>query len=90
MDRTSGNEYTVPAGPLRGFDLTTDILFAGATFILVGLAVALGDGYPRWLGWIAVAAGVASIIGPTLITLWLAVIGVLLGRKAWRRPDRQS
>jgi hypothetical protein len=82
-----------------------NILFAGATFILYGLAVALSDVYPRWLGWIAVAAGVASvgagliqaltgepttaskvltIIGPTVITLWLAVIGVLLARLAAR------
>jgi hypothetical protein len=86
-----------------------NILFAGATFILYGLAVALSDVYPRWLGWIAVAAGVASvgagliqaltgepttasqvltIIGPTAITLWLAVIGILLARMASRLPDR--
>jgi hypothetical protein len=80
-----------------------NILFAGVTFILFGLAVALGDAYPRWLGWVAVAAGVGSIgagliqalvgeptvasqvltiIGPTVITLWMLVIGVLLARKA--------
>jgi hypothetical protein len=80
-----------------------NILFAGVTFILYGLAVALSDAYPRWLGWVAVAAGVGSIgaglvqalvgeptnasrvltiIGPTVITLWLLVIGVLLVRKA--------
>ncbi len=27
MDRTKGNEYTVAAGPLRGFDLTIDVIF---------------------------------------------------------------
>ena len=80
-----------------------NILFAGVTFILYGLAVALSDAYPRWLGWVAVAAGVGSIgaglvqalageptnasrvltiIGPTVITLWLLVVGVLLVRKA--------
>src|SRR4029453_7840380 len=86
-----------------------NILFAGATFILYGLAVAFSDVYPRWLGWVAVTAGVASvgagliqaltgepttasqvltIIGPTVITLWLAVIGILLARLAARLPAR--
>jgi hypothetical protein len=88
-----------------------NILFAGATFILYGLAVALSDVYPRWLGWIAVVAGLGSvgagliqavtgrsttasqvltIIGPTVITLWLAVMGVLLARLARRLPDQQA
>jgi hypothetical protein len=79
-----------------------NILFAGITFILFGLAVALSDAYPRWLGWVAVAAGVGSIaagliqayageptdasrvltiIGPTVITLWLLGVGILLLRK---------
>jgi len=79
-----------------------NLVFAAATFILFGLAVALGDAYPRWLGWVAVLAGVGSIgagliqastgqptdasriltiIGPTVITLWLLVIGLLLARK---------
>jgi len=79
-----------------------NFLFAGATFILFGLAVAFSDAYPRWLGWVAVAAGVASlgagliqalvgaptpasrfltIVGPTVITLWLLVIGILLAGK---------
>jgi hypothetical protein len=80
-----------------------NILFAGVTFILFGLAVALSDVYPRWLGWVVVGAGVGSIgaglvqafarvpttasfvltiIGPTVITLWLFVMGMLLARKA--------
>lgn len=84
-----------------------NILFAGVTFILYGLAVALGDGYPRWLGWVAVVAGLGSIgagliqalvgepttasrvltiIGPTVITLWLFVMGILLVRKARGLP----
>src|ERR687895_2122857 len=69
-----------------------NLVFAAATFILYGVAVAVGDAYPRWLGWVAVGAGVLSlgagtiqalmgettdasrvltIIGPTVITLWL-------------------
>jgi hypothetical protein len=80
-----------------------NFIFAGVTFILFGLAVALSDVYPRWLGWVVVAAGLVSvaaslvqgvpgepttlswiltIIGPTVITLWLLIIGVLMGRKA--------
>jgi len=76
--------------------------FAAATFILFGLAVALSRIYPRWLGWAAVVAGLASvgagliqalvgepttasrvltIFGPTVITLWLLIMGILLLRK---------
>jgi hypothetical protein len=79
-----------------------NFVFAAATFILFGLAVALSGVYPRWLGWVVVVAGVASIgagliqayvgeptgasriltiFGPTVITLWLLVIGILLVRK---------
>jgi hypothetical protein len=79
-----------------------NIVFAGATFILFGLAVAFSGVYQRWLGWVAVAAGIVSvgagliqaftgeptvasfvltIIGPTVITLWLLVIGILLVRR---------
>jgi hypothetical protein len=80
-----------------------NIVFAGATFILFGLAVAFSGAYRESLGWIVVVAGIVSvgagliqafsgqptmasrvltIIGPTVITLWLLVIGVLLVRKA--------
>lgn len=85
-----------------------NILFAGVTFILLGLAVAFGDVYPRGLGWVAVAAGTGSIaigtvqlyvgetttftrtltyVSPTVITLWTAVLLVLLyARAAAQRP----
>lgn len=80
-----------------------NFLFAGVTFILFGLAVAFSYVYPRWLGWVATGAGVASIgagmiqafvgeptvasriltiIGPTVITAWLLVMGVLQLRLA--------
>jgi hypothetical protein len=39
-----------------------NILFAGVTFILYGLAVAWSRLYPRWLGWVAVVAGVGSLV----------------------------
>jgi len=89
-----------------------NFVFAAATFILFGLAVAFIDVYPRSLGWVAVAAGVGSmgagliqaavgeptgasrvltIIGPTLITLWLLVVGILLVRKGReRRSDHMA
>jgi hypothetical protein len=79
-----------------------NILFAGVTFILYGLAVAWSGEHPRWLGWIVVVAGVgsvpvgliqayagesntitrvATIIFPTVITLWVAWMGVVMLRK---------
>jgi hypothetical protein len=88
-----------------------NFIFAGVTFILFGLAVALSDVYPRWLGWVVVAAGVVSItaslvqgvpgepttlswiltiIGPTVITLWVLIIGVLMGRKASQMKSQRE
>jgi hypothetical protein len=79
-----------------------NLVFAGVTFILFGLAVALSDVYPRGLGWVVLVAGVGSIgagliqaftgeptdasrvltiFGPTVITLWLLVMGILLVRR---------
>jgi hypothetical protein len=86
-----------------------NFVFAAATFILFGLAVALSHVYPRWLGWAVVLAGVASIgagliqalvgepttasriltiFGPTVITLWLLVMGILLLRRSREAPIR--
>lgn len=85
-----------------------NILFAGVTFILFGLAVASSHEYPRWLGLVVVVAGAGSIvvgliqayvgestsatrtltiIFPTVITLWLAQMGVLVLRRvaSWER-----
>jgi hypothetical protein len=84
-----------------------NFVFAAVTFILFGLAVALSDVYPRWLGWTVFLAGVLSIgagliqayvgeptgasrvltiVGPSVITLWLLVMGVLLLRLERERP----
>jgi hypothetical protein len=58
--------------------------FAGVPYILFGLAVALGTTYPRWLGWVATAAGIGSIGAgliqaftgePTMVSLVLTIIG---------------
>jgi hypothetical protein len=88
-----------------------NILFAGVTFILLGLAVASSGEYPRWLGWVVVVAGVgsvpvglvqaytgesigftriATIIFPTIITLWVVVMSVLVLREAASKSGRMS
>jgi hypothetical protein len=80
-----------------------NILFAGVTFILYGLAVAWSGEYPRWPAWAVAVAGlgsvpvgvvqaymgvsipftrVATIIFPTIITLWVAWMGLSVFRKA--------
>jgi hypothetical protein len=76
--------------------------YAGLPFIALGLAVAHSAVFPRWLGWVAVAAGSASVIagifqaltgrptvesliltilGPTVIALWMIVVGLLMARR---------
>lgn len=78
-----------------------NLTFAGLPFLAFGLAVAFSHVFPRWLGWLAVAAGAGSvmaglvqaltgkptvasliltIIGPTVIALWMLVVGVLMVR----------
>lgn len=47
------------------------IVFFGVTIILYGLAVSTSNVYPRWLGWVAVLAG----LGSALIGLRLAYRG---------------
>jgi hypothetical protein len=88
-----------------------NLVFAGLTFILFGLAVLLSGVYPRWLGWPAFGAGILSIaaglaqaaagepteasriltiIGPTVITLWLLIMGVLVLRLLREAPLQAS
>ena len=53
--------------------------FFGSTFLLYGLAVAVSGGYPRPLGWVAVAAALGCLVvgplqlitGPTVVTLFV-------------------
>jgi Domain of unknown function (DUF4386) len=54
----------VPAEETINFALAAlfNILFAGVTFILYGLAVAWSRVYPRWLGWVVVVAGIGSVV----------------------------
>lgn len=78
------------------------ILFFGAAFILYGLAVAMSDNFPKWLGWVAAVLGLISLVVgfyqsydglsvevtnyafatvATLLTVWVLVMAILMGRK---------
>lgn len=78
-------------------------ILLGLTFILYGVAIALGTLYPRWLGWIAVGSGVAWIVHglmvpyvglfdsiPRLVAIVLmALWAFIIGVLMWRiaRPE---
>jgi hypothetical protein len=61
-------------------------LILGAALLLYGLAIALSDVYPKWLGWAAVAVGIGWIVlglvvahsGFTQVDLTI-LVSVLLG-----------
>ena len=73
----------------------------GLTLVLYGIALALSTIYPRWLGWLAAAAGVAHIIRgvgvsyqgfvPSIAALiglaLLAVWAVIMAVMMWRRGN---
>jgi hypothetical protein len=48
------------------------IVFGGVAPILFGLAIALTDFYPKWLGWVAVVSGVGN-----------ALIAIVLFSQGW-------
>jgi hypothetical protein len=76
------------------------VVFFGFTFILYGLAILTGERYPRWLGWVALAAGVVAVpVGieqaltkPSFVTLFVfpalaAIVSlwlVVVGVLLWR------
>jgi hypothetical protein len=82
----------------------------GLPYLLLGLAVALSDEYPRWWGWVAVVAGAGAVVaGTTLfldvplvpfpllfggfvipLNIWLAVIGLLMWRRAALPPQHSA
>lgn len=37
----------------------------GLPYVLLGVAVVVGDGYPRWLGWVAIVAGSGALLAGT-------------------------
>lgn len=46
----------------------------GLPFVLLGVAIALGSGYPRWLGWVAVVAGSGALLAGTTRFLGIELI----------------
>ncbi|HWL48926.1 MAG TPA: hypothetical protein VNT92_03555 [Acidimicrobiia bacterium] len=105
LDQQENALRIVAANETINFALASlfNLVFAGATFLLFGMAVAFGEDYPKWFGWVAVAAGVLSIgaglvqaiageptaasrtltiIGPTVITIWLLALGTSLIRRS--------
>lgn len=91
-------------GVTGGLFLSCIAWLYGLPYLLMGLAVALGRGYPRWLGWVATVAGAGALVtGTTMflgvnlvpfpllyggfvipLTIWLAVMGLLMWRRARR------
>ena len=65
-----------------------NILFAGVTFILYGLAVAWSRRYPRWLGWVVVARGDGARARALLPALAL-LLAVSAAPPGAARPDRR-
>ena len=67
------------------------LVFFGVTFLLYGLAVALDDEYPTWLGWTAIVLAVASLTigtvqalsGLSTITTSVAFTGVASLLNVW-------
>ena len=53
-----GRGLAVTAGTWAG----VITLFHGLPFVLVGLAVAVGERYPAWLGWLGILGGAGSLI----------------------------
>ncbi len=65
--------------------------FWGVTFILYGLAVALSDVYPRWLGWVALVVGtggalvglVQALQGPSVLVTTVLFVAVSILLTLW-------
>jgi hypothetical protein len=89
-------------GVIRGTVVSSLTWLLGLPFLIAGLAVALGSGFPRWLGWIAVAtgagttlAGMASFIGasdPIFVAgIMLSFLSfawlIAIGVLMWRHAD---
>jgi hypothetical protein len=55
-------------------------MLEGATLFTLGLSIAIGRRYPRWLGWVGMVAGIATIAGGTVTahTGFSAVAGAFL------------
>ena len=66
---------------LESVFFTSGFLLVGASFIFFGVAMLKG-GFSKWIGWIGIAAGVASIVGQ-IPSLSLAFLVANLLYLAW-------
>lgn len=46
----------------------------GLPYVLLGAAIVLGRGYPRWLGWVAVVAGSGALLAGTTRFLGIGLV----------------
>ena len=46
----------------------------GLPYVLLGAAIVLGSGYPRWLGWVAVVAGTGALLAGTTRFLGIGLV----------------
>ncbi len=79
-------------------------LLFGTVFIFFGVAMALSNGYPRWLGWVGSLGGFGTVAGGLLVAftgfsatamnvvmpfnLILVIWMVLIGVLMWRRASQ--
>jgi hypothetical protein len=70
-----------------------NLVFAGFTFVLFGLAAALSKVYPRWLGWSAVVAGLGGAVSgviqaymgtPTPVSIGLGIAETFAAGRTFR------
>lgn len=82
------------------------VFLGGIAFIFFGLAIALSDEYPRWLGWVTAALGILwTVVGlgfaydgfaPWAINLSLvsgvalSVWALIIGILMWRRAGEET
>lgn len=64
---------------LTGIFYTTMVWMSGAAFTLLGLAIALGDTYPRWTGWLGIALGLVVTFSAMSFFLGLHAVPHLAG-----------
>lgn len=74
-----------------GLFIVATVLSFGVTSVLFGLAIALGDTYPRWLGWVGVVLGAAAALvglvqayqGPSQLVTTVLFTSVSLALTVW-------
>ncbi|MFW6079237.1 MAG: hypothetical protein ACODAE_06435, partial [Gemmatimonadota bacterium] len=61
-------------GVTGGLFLNFIAWLVGLPYLLMGVAVARDDGYPAWLGWLAVAAGAGALFSGTTRFLGMEIV----------------